>query len=111
MSSRVWAARAVSSAPRRDRTKVSVRAPCTTRSAIILAASAPAERRTGAPFSPCRSVRNSGSHSAMVRAPCGEPSAVTSRTGRPMSSAAVAPGAAVVALAKITVGGGAPGAA
>ena len=51
-SSRARAARAVSSAPRRDRTKVSVRAPCATRSAIIRAASAPADRRTGAPFSP-----------------------------------------------------------
>ncbi len=97
---------AVNSAPRRDRTNVSVRAPSATRSAIILAASAPAERRTGAPFSPSRSVRSSGSHSATVRAPCGDPSSVTAATVCPISSAAVSPGAAVVALAKITVGPG-----
>ena len=45
-----------------------------------------------------------GSHSATVRAPCGEPSSVTSATDWPISSEAVAAGAAVVALAKITVG-------
>ena len=57
-----------------------MRAPSAIRSAITLAASAPAERRTGAPFSPTRSVRSAGSHSATVRAPCGEPSSVTSMT-------------------------------
>ena len=108
-SSRARAAREISSAPRRDRTKASVRAPCATRSANIRAASAPAERRTGAPFSPRRSVRNAGSHNAIVRAPCGDPSTTTSSTGRPISSAAVAPGAAVVALAKITVVAAEPG--
>ena len=50
------------------------------------------------------SVRKAGSHSATVRAPCGEPSSVTSTTVCPISSEAVAPGDAVVALAKITVG-------
>ena len=69
--------------PRRDRTNVSVRAPSTIRSAITRAASAPAERRTGAPFSPVMSVRSAGSHSATVRAPCGEPSSVTSTTRLP----------------------------
>ena len=68
------------------------------------AASAPAERRTGAPFSPTKSVRNAGSHSATVRAPCGEPSSVTSSTVCPINSEAVAAGDAVVALAKMTVG-------
>ena len=103
-SSRVRAPSAVSSAPRRDRTNVSVRAPSAMRSAITRAASAPAERRTGAPFSPTMSSRSAGSHSATVRAPCGEPSSVTSATVWPMSSDAVAAGCAVVALAKITVG-------
>ena len=106
-SSRARVASAISSAPRRDRTKVSVRAPSATRSAIRRAASLPADRLTGAPFSPVRSVRSAGSHSATVRAPCGEPSSVTSSTGWPMSSAAVAPGADVVALAKMTVSGAA----
>ena len=55
-SSRARAPSAVSSAPRRDRTNVRVRAPSAIRSAITRAASAPAERRTGAPFSPMRSV-------------------------------------------------------
>ena len=106
---RARALSAVRSAPRRDRTKVKVRAPSATNSAIIRAASAPAERRTGAPFSPRMSSRSSGSQSAMVREPCGEPSWVTSATGRPISSAAVAPGDAVVALAKMTVGPAVPG--
>ncbi len=44
------------------------------------AASDPAERRTGAPFSPEMSVRRAGSHNATVLAPCGDPSAVTSTT-------------------------------
>ena len=91
-SSRARAPSAVSSAPRRDRTNVSVRAPSAIRSAITRAASAPAERRTGAPFSPTRSARSAGSHSATVRAPCGEPSSVTSATVCPISSAAVSPG-------------------
>ena len=46
-SSRARAPSAVSSAPRRDRTNVSVCAPSAIRSAITRAASAPAERRTG----------------------------------------------------------------
>ncbi len=103
-SNLAFAPSAVSSAARRDRTNVSVWAPSATRSAITRAASAPAERRTGAPFSPVRSARSAGSHNATVRAPWGEPSSVTSSTGSPMSSAAVAPGESVVALAKITVG-------
>ena len=103
-SSRARAPSAVSSAPRRDRTNVNVRAPSAIRSAITRAASAPAERRTGAPFSPTMSSRNAGSHSATVRAPCGDPSSVTSATVCPISSEAVAAGDAVVALAKITVG-------
>ena len=41
---------------------------------------------------------------ATVRAPCGEPSSVTSTTLCPISSAAVWPGEAVVALANTTVG-------
>ena len=57
-----------------------------------------------APFSPVMSVRSAGSHSATVRAPCGDASSTISSTGWPMSSVAVEPGAAVVALAKITVG-------
>ncbi len=95
---------AVSSAPRRERTNVSVRAPSAIRLPITVAASAPAERRTGAPFSPTISSRSAGSHSATVRAPCGDPSSVTSATVCPISSEAVAEGDAVVALAKITVG-------
>ena len=95
---------AVSSAPRRDRTNVSVRAPSIIKSAITRAASAPAERRTGAPFSPSRSVRSAGSQSATVRPPCGEPSSVTSTTAWPSSSEAVAAGEDAVALARITVG-------
>ena len=55
-----------------------------------------------------RSVRSAGSHSATVRAPCGEPSSVTSATVWPISSDAVAAGDAVVALANITVGPGEP---
>ena len=62
-----WALSAATSAPRRDRTKASVRAPSTTRSASRPAASAPADRRTGAPFSPVSSVSSGGSHSAKVR--------------------------------------------
>jgi len=103
-SNRPCAPSAVSSAARRDRTNVRVCAPSAIRSAITRAASAPAERRTGAPFSPVRSARKAGSHNATVRGPWGEPSSMTSSTGRPMSSAAVAPGESVVALAKITVG-------
>lgn len=41
----------------------------TIRSAITRAASAPAERRTGAPCSPITSDRSAGSHNATVRAP------------------------------------------
>jgi hypothetical protein len=70
----------------------------------MVAASAPAERLTGAPFSPTASWRKAGSHSATVRAPCGDPSSVTSATVCPINSDAVAAGDAVVALAKITVG-------
>ena len=103
-SSRACAPSAVSSAARRDRTNVNVCAPSAIRSAITRAASAPADRRTGAPCSPVRSARNAGSHNATVRAPWGEPSSTTSSTGWPMSSVAVAPGESVVALAKITVG-------
>ncbi|CKR87174.1 Uncharacterised protein [Mycobacterium tuberculosis] len=103
-TSRARAPSAVSSAARRDRTNVKVCAPSTIRSAITRAASAPAERRTGAPCSPITSDRSAGSHNATVRAPRGEPSSVTSTTGWPIRSAAVAPGEAVVALAKITVG-------
>ncbi len=51
-ASRRLVAIAVSSAPRRERTKVRVRAPSIMRSAMIRAASAPAGRRTGLPFSP-----------------------------------------------------------
>ena len=47
---------------------------------------------------------SAGSHSATVRAPCGDPSCVTSVTVWPISSEAVTAGSAVVALAKITVG-------
>ena len=71
---------------------------------MIRAASLPAERRTGAPFSPTTSVRSGGSHRATVRVPWGEPSSVTSTTVSPISSLAVDPGDAVVALAKMTVG-------
>ena len=81
-----------------------MRAPSAMRSAITRAASEPADRRNGAPFSPAMSVRSAGSHNATVRAPCGEPSAVTSATCWPISSAAVLPGQSVVALARITVG-------
>ncbi len=81
-----------------------MRAPSAIRSAITREASAPAERRTGAPFSPTRSGSRAGSHSATVRPPCGEPSSVTAATVCPISSEAVSAGAAVVALAKITVG-------
>lgn len=89
---------ATASAPTRERTKVSVRAPSVTRSAITRAASAPAERRTAAPFSPVTPAPSSGgSQSATVRDPCGDPSEVTATHGAPMSFSAVAAGSAVVA--------------
>ena len=56
---------ATDSALRRDRTNARVRAPRSTRSASSPAASAAADRRSGAPCSPVRSV-SGGSHSAKV---------------------------------------------
>ena len=64
------------SAPRRDRTKASVRTPSATRSASRSAASAVAVRRTGASCSPASSV-SGGSQSANSSSPRGEPSSVT----------------------------------
>ena len=95
---------AVSSAPRRDRTNANVRAPSSTRSASIRAASAPAARRTGAPFSPVSSGSSGGSQSAIVRPAVGEPSSVTARTARPVSRDAKAAGSATVAEASTSVG-------
>ena len=77
---RAWSA--TDSALRRDRTKASVRAPCSTRSASSPAASAAADRRSGAPCSPVRSV-SGGSHSANVAPGRGEPSSVTAVDRRP----------------------------
>ncbi len=68
------------------------------------AASVPAARRTGAPFSPVTCSSSGGSHSATVRGPCGEPSSVTSRQGAPTSRDAAAPGSAVVAEARTKTG-------
>ena len=75
---------ATTSAPRRERTKASARASSTTRSASSRAASAPADRRTGAPCSP-RAPVSGGSQSAKAVAPRGEASSVTSSTGTPVS--------------------------
>ena len=94
------------SAPRRERTKASVRAPSTTRSASSRAASAPAARRTGASCSP-RSAVSGGSHSANVRAPCGEASSVTAVDRQPDSRDADAAGSATVAEASTKTGVGA----
>ena len=68
------------------------------------AASVPAGRRTGAPFSPVSSGSNGGSHSATVRPALGEPSSVTATTVRPVSRAANAEGVATVAEASTSVG-------
>ena len=95
---------AVSSAPRRERTNASVRAPSTTRSASIRAVSAPADRRTGAPFSPVTSASSGGSHNATVRPAAGEPSSVTAATSRPVSREADAAGSDTVADASTNVG-------
>jgi len=71
---------------------------------MIRAASAPAGRRTGLPFSPVNASSSGGSHSATVRGPCGDPSSVTSVQCAPISRDAAAPGSAVVALARMKVG-------
>ncbi|CAB4917700.1 unannotated protein [freshwater metagenome] len=67
-------------------------------------ASAPADLRTGAPFSPVISLSSGGSQSATVRAPWGEPSSVISSQGAPMSRPAARPGSEVVALARTNTG-------
>ena len=87
-SSRRWADSAVCSAPCRDRTKVRVRAPAATRSAIILAASAGADRRTGAPSWPSVPGTTAGSQSTKSAPGRGAPSSVTARTGRPINRSA-----------------------
>ena len=60
-----------------------MRAPAATRSAIIRAASAGADRRTGAPSSPSACGIAAGSHSTKSAPGRGAPSSVTARTGRP----------------------------
>ena len=93
------------SAPRRDRTKLNVRAPAATTRAMMSAASALALRRTGAPCSPSWPSTKPGSHNAMVRAPAGEPSSVTVATfSRPVSRRACAAGSVLVAEARMRVG-------
>jgi hypothetical protein len=67
-------------------------------------ASAPADRRTGAPFSPVSSGISGGSQSATVRLAAGEPSTVTAVTTRPVSRLANASGSATVADASTSVG-------
>src|SRR3954467_6686603 len=95
---------AASSAPRRDRMNASDRAPSSTRSARIRDVSAPAERRTGAPFSPVSSSSNGGSHHATARAPRGEASSVTARQDTPVNREANEAGEAVVAEASTKTG-------
>ncbi len=80
------------------------RAPSTTRSARIRDVSAPAERRTGAPFSPVSSSSSGGSQSATVRAPRGDASSVTASQGTPVSREANEAGEAVVAEASTNTG-------
>ena len=75
-----------------------------TRSASIRADSAPADRRTGAPFSPVSSSSRGGSHSATVRPAVGDPSSLTATTSRPTSRVAKAAGSATVADASTIVG-------
>ncbi len=102
------AALAMASAPRRERMNASVRTCCRARSVTRSAAAAIAERRTGAPFSPRRSV-SSGSQNATVTAPCGDASSVTAVAGAPISRAKCPAGSADVADAPMnTVSGRSP---
>src|SRR5690606_6848216 len=98
---RAWSATV--SAPRRLRTKASVRTSASTRSASRSAASAVAVRRMEAPFSPRSSV-SGGSHRAKVVDPLGEASSVTSSTSSPVSRLANAPGSLAVAEASRKTG-------
>jgi hypothetical protein len=67
-------------------------------------ASEPAERRTGAPFSPESSGSSGGSHRATVRPAAGEPSSLTATTSRPVRRSAKPAGSATVAEASTSVG-------
>ena len=90
---------ATTSAERRERTKVMVRAPSAMKEAIISAASVVAARRTGAPCSPSAPSMKPGSHRATVRAPVGAVSSVIARAGRPVRRCACRPGSFMVAEA------------
>ena len=74
-----------------------------TRSVSRSATSLAAERRTGAPFSPCPGT-NGGSHSARASRPRGDPSSVTAVTSSPVSRPAETSGSATVAEASTKVG-------
>jgi len=69
----------------------------------VVAVTDDAARRSGAPFSPVKGVRE-GCHSAIETSPRGEASPVTARTSRPVSRAAAASGSATVAEASTSVG-------
>jgi len=56
------------------------------------------------PRAPECSSSSGGFHSANTRSPDGEPSSVTSATGRPQMASARAPGAPIVAEEKMNVG-------
>ena len=68
-----------------------------------MAASEAADRRSGAPCSPVRSV-SGGSQRANVAPGRGEPSSVTASTGAPTSRVAAAAGSATVADARMNTG-------
>ena len=90
---------ATTSAERRERTKVMVRAPSAMKVAINSAASVVAARRTGAPCSPSAPSKNPGSQSATVRAPVGAESSVIACAGRPVRRSACRAGSFMVAEA------------